>query len=91
MTASSATMRSSRADARWRLRRVEFGAAASWRARPRIEGEGQCLTRDELERVIDEWLAPLPHCDAREHEVLDLVDRIVKLLADRGRDLREAQ
>jgi hypothetical protein len=47
--------------------------------------------RDELGRVIDEWLAPLPHCDAREHEVLYLVDRIVKLLADSGRDLREAQ
>jgi hypothetical protein len=47
--------------------------------------------RDELERVIDERFAPLPRCDAREHEVLGLVDRIVKLLADRGRDLREAQ
>jgi hypothetical protein len=47
--------------------------------------------RSELERVIDEWLAPLPHCDPREHEVLDLVDRIIELLGDRDRELREGQ
>jgi hypothetical protein len=36
--------------------------------------------KPDLDRVIWGWLALLPHCDPREHEVDDLIDRIMTML-----------